>query len=101
MLFVVSEYYIGFSARYDGTGNTDSASISIFRERDRAITHIISQINDIIRNDIDDAEDKDTAEEYLKMSNDEMTEMVVRLNEYRCYNFRNHMMYCLEEKEIQ
>ena len=101
MLFVVSEYYIGWGARYDVTGNTDMATISIFREKDRAMAHIISQINDIIRDDIDNAEDIDDAEEYFKMSNDEMAEMVVRLNEYCCYNFRDHMMYCLEEKEIQ
>jgi len=102
MIYVVSAYYIGWGARYDGTGNTDTATISLFKDKNKAKQFILSEINKIIEEDIYNAtEDGDTnAEETYKLSDEDFSIINTRLDEYGMYNFRDHIMYCLNEAKL-
>jgi hypothetical protein len=94
MAFVVAFYYTGFSSRYDGSGNTDTATIRLFSSVDVAIEaahrfilcHIEQQIFDGVREDpkFDDYEN-----------------MKRKLEESGTYNFEDTYMITMEHRNIE
>ena len=95
MAYIVAQYYIGPMCRYDGSGNTDQASLFLFKDRDKAVEFIINQINESIQQDNEDNPDQP------RRTFDDLDNLNKRLEEYGTYNFDDVDMFTLEFAEIQ
>ena len=80
--------------RYDGSGNTDQASIFLFKERDKAVEFIINQINESIK-------EVDCCLGQPPRTFDDLDNLNKRLTDYGTYNFDDIKMFTLEFAEIQ
>lgn len=69
MIYIVANYYIGPMCRYDGTGNTDLATILLFEKEEKAIQHVIDKIiEEILHSNEDlDLNESLTEDEILKI----------------------------------
>lgn len=89
MAYIVAEYYIGPCNRYDGTGNTDKATLKLFLDKEIAILNILDEIE---REEIVDRTyiDKVKLEARLTLSDKYGT----------MYNFEDTMMYTIEYSDF-
>ena len=95
MAYVVAEYYIGPWKRYDGTGNTDEATISLFKEKTTAFEFIVKKIQeDIDDNNLDNPDEP-------SQTFDDLAELKKRIEEYGMYNYNDLYMFTLRHEEIQ
>src|SRR5581483_1641328 len=96
MAYTVAKYYIGPLARYDGTGNTDTASIHLFKEKEMAIQFILKQIQEDIDNM--NTNDNKTDEPYIFA---DMENFMKNIKEHGMYNHEDTIMYTVEFLEIK
>lgn len=94
MPYIVAQYYIGPFNRYDGTGNTDKASIFLFNDRDIAVKFILKQIQQIIDEIISDNSDK------FPQIFDDMANFTEAIDKYNMYNYSDTHMFTLEKSKI-
>lgn len=97
VVYVVAKYYIGPMNRYDGSGNTDTASITLYRNRDDALNYIIDDINETIAEDNENYVDP---KDMIKLTNIDYNNMIDELNRHGIYNYEHQYMYTLEQTNI-
>ncbi len=85
--YVLATYYIGYSSRYDGSGNTDTASIQLFRTQEEAINTVISVIREEINGQI-----ADNIRDDPKFDD---VQIISRALINGFYNFEDHYMFTL------
>lgn len=90
MAYIVANYYIGACMRYDGSGNTDKAEISLFMDKGNGIKYVIDTINNSYD---EDEEELPTIEEITKIKK--------KLNKWGICNFRDTYMFTIEFAEIK
>ena len=91
MAYIVANYYIGPFQRYDGTGNTDEAQITLFAEREKAIKYIIDMIIELHSDGEDD--EMITEEEIVKFKR--------KLDKWKYCNIRDTYMFTINFAEIK
>lgn len=92
MAYVVANYFVGPLCSYDGTGNTDKATITLFKEKETAIQYIISEI----QSEIDDQSDIDDDHKDTKPKFDDEENLRKDLKKYNFYTFQETYMFTLE-----
>ena len=92
MAYIVAQYYIGPWNRYDGTGNTDKANMSLFKEKSKAIEFIIKQIQTDITECYADVDDPTTPPQTF----DDFDNLTSDLETYGYYNYNDSSMFVLE-----
>ena len=90
MAYVVASYYVGPMCRYDGSGNTDEATIDLFSDKERAIQYIIDDIQQQIDEDDDRSEGNFADEKRIRKD----------LEKYNSYTFEETYMYTLRYHSI-
>jgi peptide subunit release factor RF-3 len=95
MAYVLATYYIGLGNSYDGTYDTDTATIRLFISKKTAIEEALNFIRDIIREQIvggaRDSTDFTFEEEVMKRT----------LKNGDAYNFEDTYMVTLERCKIE
>jgi hypothetical protein len=94
MAYVLATYYIGWSNQYDGSGNTDTAAIHLFHDKENAIQAAIKSIQETI-------DDQVSANVRTDLTFNDETNLKERLEKYAMYNFEDHYMFTLEHCLIE
>jgi len=94
MAYIVAQYYIGPWKRYDGTGNTDEATISLFKEKTTAFEFILKQIHDDVNEYNEDNPDEPP------QTFDDLKKLTKRLEQYGMYKYNDIYMFTLRHGEI-
>ena len=94
MAYILATYFIGPLSRYDGSRNSDYASITLFETNEKATQHVIDFIIENVK------ESNADLDQNRVISDSDIIKIRKKLNKYGRYTFDDTYMFTIEYAEI-